>query len=170
MPLNIALRYATPDDHPFVERVFFTTQRWIIERLFGWRGDQFEHRRFRENHDVRTAQIAVVEGENAGWIDVTQRDDGIEIRGIYLLPAFQNRGVGTKILKDVIARGNAEGVPVRLSVAKINPARRLYERLGFAITDESEFKFYMELSVDTPRPHETGHLNRCAEDLGTSDA
>lgn len=151
MPPNFALRDATRDNASFVERVFFTTQRWIIESLFGWRGDEFEHRRFRENHDVGKAQIVVVDGEDAGWIELAQGDDEIDIKGIYLLPAFQGRGVGRMILKRVIAQGNAEALSVRLSVAKINPARRLYERLGFVIKKESDFKFYMEFNVDAKR-------------------
>jgi hypothetical protein len=31
-----------------------------------------------------------------------------------------------------------------LSTAKINPARRLYERLGFVDVGESEFRVFME--------------------------
>jgi len=35
---------------------------------------------------------------------------------------------------------------VRLNVVKVNPARRLYERLGFRITNEDDRKFYMKLN------------------------
>lgn len=34
--------------------------------------------------------------------------------------------------------------PLTLSTAKINPARRLYEGLGFTVVGESEFKVFME--------------------------
>ncbi|MDP9107144.1 MAG: hypothetical protein M3N49_14585 [Candidatus Eremiobacteraeota bacterium] len=36
-------------------------------------------------------------------------------------------------------------VPLRLSTAKINDARRLYERLGFQTTREDDFKIYLEV-------------------------
>ena len=40
------LRPATSDDVPFIESVYFETQRSIIESLFGWRGDEVEREKF----------------------------------------------------------------------------------------------------------------------------
>jgi hypothetical protein len=37
---------------------------------------------------------------------------------------------------------------ITLGVVKINPARRLYERLGFRITHEDQHKFYMRREPD----------------------
>jgi ribosomal protein S18 acetylase RimI-like enzyme len=53
-------------------------------------------------------------------------------------------GIGSRLLADVIERGRLAKKPVRLGVVKINPAVRLYERHGFTITSEDDFKFYME--------------------------
>ena len=36
------------------------------------------------------------------------------------------------------------GKPVRLHVEQHNPARHLYERLGFVILEERDFNLYME--------------------------
>jgi ribosomal protein S18 acetylase RimI-like enzyme len=36
-------------------------------------------------------------------------------------------------------------LPLKLDVVKINPALRLYQRLGFRITGEEEHKFNMTL-------------------------
>jgi ribosomal protein S18 acetylase RimI-like enzyme len=44
---------------------------------------------------------------------------------------------------------------VRLSVAKINPALRLYERLGFRVTHEDARKFYMKRDPDMTAPIST---------------
>jgi ribosomal protein S18 acetylase RimI-like enzyme len=41
---------------------------------------------------------------------------------------------------------------VCLSVVKINPALRLYERLGFRITHEDDRKFYMKREPDMAAP------------------
>jgi hypothetical protein len=37
-------------------------------------------------------------------------------------------------------------IPVRLQVLKVNPARQLYERLGFCVTGGDEFRHQMERS------------------------
>jgi ribosomal protein S18 acetylase RimI-like enzyme len=60
------------------------------------------------------------------------------------MPDWQNRGLGTTIIQDVIDRLRAPGIPVRLQVLKVNPARRLYERLGFEIYDESDTHYLMQ--------------------------
>lgn len=85
----------------------------------------------------------MVGGEDAGWLVFERREDAIEIDGLYLLPKFQKSGIGTKIIEGVIAQADSDLLPVRLGVAKINPALRLYERLGFEVVSESEFKFVM---------------------------
>jgi hypothetical protein len=41
---------------------------------------------------------------------------------------------------------------VTLGVAKTNPARCLYQQLGFVVTYEDERKFYMRLEYDAATP------------------
>ena len=140
--VEIAFRAAADGDRPFVEAVFFETQRWIIEALFGWRGDAVERARFAESYDAEHTAIVVVDGEDAGWVTV-RRDIEIRIDAIYLTGANQRRGIGSAVLRRVIADADAAGVAVRLSTAKINPARRLYERLGFVDAYEDDTKVYL---------------------------
>ena len=63
--------------------------------------------------------------------------------------AFQGRGIGTQVMKQLIGEAATAGQAVCLDVVKINRALRLYERLGFRITGEEERKFYMRRE-----PHE----------------
>ena len=47
-------------------------------------------------------------------------------------------------MKRLIADAAQTHHSVRLAVVKINPAVRLYERLGFQITHEDDRKFFMK--------------------------
>ena len=49
---------------------------------------------------------------------------------------MRGRGIGTRILNEIVAEARASGSAVRIYVEKFNPARRLYERLGFRVTEE----------------------------------
>ena len=67
-------------------------------------------------------------------VDRCQRE--IRVVDLALLPARRNRGIGTALLRALLAEANANGQAVTLHVARDNPARSLYQRLGFAIVSE----------------------------------
>jgi GNAT superfamily N-acetyltransferase len=140
---DVVLRTAADEDIAFIQGVFFETQRWIIEALFGWRGDDIEIAKFLDSYDSINTSIIVLHGENAGWLTV-QRGEDIHLESLYLASTMQGRGIGTSLLRGLIDEATSTGKPLRLSTAKINPARRLYERLGFLDVTEDGYKVYME--------------------------
>jgi ribosomal protein S18 acetylase RimI-like enzyme len=76
-----------------------------------------------------------VGSEVVGVLAVQEFADAYYLRTIYLRPQMQRRGLGASILSHVIARADVRGLPVKLRVFHINPAQRLYERLGFKTTE-----------------------------------
>lgn len=46
-----------------------------------------------------------------------------------------------------LRKAGADGVAATVSVVKSNPARRLYERLGFALTHEDKRKAYVRREI-----------------------
>jgi len=82
--------------------------------------------------------VIEADGEPVGRLRVVRPEGRIEIAGLQVLPARQDRGIGTAVVTTVLHEGAARGVPVVLEVDKDNPdARRLYERLGFREFDET---------------------------------
>jgi len=84
--------------------------------------------------------IITVNDEKAGRLQLNVNDFGIRIINISLLPAFHGNGIGTKIIRDVIADADIKKKHVCLEVDKINPAFNLYKRLGFEIITQDEIK------------------------------
>ena len=76
--------------------------------------------------------------------------DEVRLDRVFLLPECQNRGIGTRLVRDVLAEARAAGLPVRLRVFRVNPARRLYERLGFVATGETDTHALMERAAERP--------------------
>ncbi len=58
--------------------------------------------------------------------------------GIQILPSRQGGRIGEAVLRELPAEAAREHVPVSLGVLHGNPARRLYERLGFRLAAETE--------------------------------
>lgn len=140
--MDISLRQATADDRPFVERIYFETQRYLIDELFGWKGEAIERASFAEFYDEVNTSIVVVDWKDAGWLTV-QRGADLHVESIYLAPGYQRRGIGSKLLRDLISEADAAARSIRIETAKINPARILYERLGFVVVSEDGHKVFM---------------------------
>jgi ribosomal protein S18 acetylase RimI-like enzyme len=79
-------------------------------------------------------------GVGAAWLRYFTADDPsygfvspeIPELSIGVSPAWRGRGLGTRLCTRLLAHAEARGIRrVSLSVEKANPARGLYERLGF---------------------------------------
>ncbi|GAA4784485.1 GNAT family N-acetyltransferase [Microbacterium gilvum] len=95
--------------------------------------------RFRSGFSPALTRVIVVDGEDAGSIAVRTADDGIWIEHFYLAPHLQGRGIGTGVLAHVLSAGGVH----RLNVLQGSPARRLYERHGFALDSEDEVDVFL---------------------------
>ena len=95
--------------------------------------EELQGRMFTHWFEPAQFQIVVVDGQDVGLISVERRPAQLFLATIEILPEYQNRGVGSAVLMAVLAQAQAEGLPVGLQVLKVNPARRLYERLGFSV-------------------------------------
>lgn len=109
-----------------------------IAKTWGAWDDEFQLSYHDEHYDPGKLQIITVDGVDAGCLSVEDQDAAIYIALIELLPNYQNLGIGTRLLQDIIARAASEGKFVVLEVLKVNDgAKRLYDRLGFT-TEPSE--------------------------------
>jgi GNAT superfamily N-acetyltransferase len=140
---EIAVRSPTEDDGVFIESTYYQTQQWIIEKLFGRRGDDVERKRLAETCGQAATRIVAVNDQRAGRLTVNRRPNAIYLEHIYMSAAWQNDGIGTFLISQLVKEARTANIPVKLSTAKINPARRLYERLGFVAVSEGEYKVHM---------------------------
>ena len=143
-PIAVTLRPAADADSAFAFQVWKAAMQPYIEDT--WGGDETDQRR-RQQKEFAALPYKVVEadGQPVGTLIAKHSSDHIYLSGLYLLPEHQRQGFGSRILEGLLAEGQAQGLPVRLRVLRVNPqARRLYERLGFAVIDEKEYFAVME--------------------------
>jgi ribosomal protein S18 acetylase RimI-like enzyme len=146
--MDVYLRVYQVRDFDFARRLYFETMRWAIERIFGW--DQ-GHQEASFNAWFKPDEVSIImaDGEDVGWIQ-QHLDDGVIFLGsIYGKPGEQGRGIGTRVLQDLLGLARQRSQAVTLAVMKINPAFALYKRLGFRITHEDEYKLYMRADPTT---------------------
>jgi ribosomal protein S18 acetylase RimI-like enzyme len=74
--------------------------------------------------------------------------ENIRLVDIALLPKFRKQGYGSAAIRELFELGK----PVTLHVSIDNPARNLYERLGFVEVARDEV--YAEMRRESPRSRE----------------
>ena len=144
-----SLRCVVEADYDFLYALHVTTMRDAVDATWGW-DDAFQQALFKERWDPPALKIIVVGGDDAGVLAVRKDDEETNISLIEIHPRYQRRGVGGGIIRDVLAEAHAGGEPVTLAVLRANPAaQRLYERLGFVVTEERPDRYIMRCAAPT---------------------
>ena len=140
--MKYTLRHVRDADYEFLYRLKVVCLKEYVEAIWGW-DEARQRRHFAVKFDPAASRIVVAFGRDAGQLSIEERPEEIYLNGIYLLPAYQGQGLGSQILRDVMAGAKQSDRPVRLQVLAGNPARRLYERLGFVVTGRNDTHFLM---------------------------
>ncbi|MFJ3461083.1 GNAT family N-acetyltransferase [Achromobacter spanius] len=147
---DLALQPATEEDVPFLLSLRKRTMTAYLERA-GIPVDDAEHLA-RIHYHFDDAQIVWLGGRPAGLFKHYRDPAGWRIVQIQIDPDYQGQGLGRRLLAKVLDRADKEGAPVTLSVLKGNPARRLYEALGFTSVMETELEHEMRYDPGAVRP------------------
>jgi ribosomal protein S18 acetylase RimI-like enzyme len=137
------LRDGTVGDFDFLYDLHKVTMREYVHATWGW-DEVFQRQYFTQQFLQPPLSIVIVDGQPSGSCTIMSRPADEFLMGIELHPRVQRRGIGAAIVREVIARAEARRVPAVLRVLKVNiGARRLYQRLGFAVVGETETHYDM---------------------------
>lgn len=114
-----------------------------ITDMFDW--DEDVQRDFHaEAWKQQKPDIITYDGDLIGTIAAIESEDCIEIGQFFILPDYQNKGIGTHLLKSILNKAEQLGKNVTLRFLKNNPVKSLYARNGFRVVDSDEILYYME--------------------------
>jgi ribosomal protein S18 acetylase RimI-like enzyme len=97
-----------------------------------------------EHYSGASFDVILVDGEPAGRLYVRRGATDIRIVDIALLPEHRGNGVGSALIRDLLAEADAAEKCVTIHVERMNPALRLYERLGFAVAEDKGVYLFLE--------------------------
>ena len=144
--MDIRLREAIATDADLIYRVVETTMRAYVEQVWGTFSEETTRENIATSIASRNYSIIEADGTDAGVLAVEREATHIQLAQIFILPSHQNQGIGTMLVRALIAEARAAGKPLRLRVLSVNPARKLYEREGFRATWITPQRYYMELA------------------------
>jgi len=159
---DLNLRPAVSEDEGFLLHLYLATrttdsQAWSLDAI---QRDLLLQMQFRarkltyesEYADAEDDIICIGTGPEAGTAVgrhlVARRRDEVLGVDLAILPKYQGRGIGTRILLDIQRECAADRLPFRLQVLQTNPAVRLYTRLGFKIVSQDPVHLHMEWNSD----------------------
>lgn len=128
-------------DMPFIEEVHVEALGPVALVGYGWPACTVRER-FRSEIDPANCHVITVDGRRAGYISIEDRDTFWYIDAIAIARRYQRKGIGTLVLRDTLTEAGMR--PVRLNVLLVNPARALYERLGFRVLRRDAQRQIME--------------------------
>lgn len=149
---RIILRDVLPQDDSFLFQVYASTRAeemamvpWSMEQKNAFLLMQFTAQRTHYQKYYPRAKYQVIQLENVaiGRLIVDWSKNPVLLIDIALLPGYRNKGLGTAILKDMLAETTKLHWAMILHVETFNPALKLYERLGFVKTNEQGIYYEM---------------------------
>ena len=142
----LTFRLIAESDLEFLYRVYASTRQEEMA-LMPWGDDekdaflrsqfQFQQQHYRQSYPDATFAVVMLGDDEIGRLYVQRHQNEILIIDIALLPEHRGKGIGARMLQDLMQEASETVKPVCIHVLKANDsAIRLYHRLGFGKVED----------------------------------
>ena len=135
-------RQAGPGDLTWLINLRLATMAGYLEASGQVLSEQDQRERVLQ--DFAAIRIIRADARDVGMLKLLKGVDAWQVVQLQLLAELQGAGIGTAVLQDALTEARLANVPVSLSVLKVNPAKRLYDRLGFKLIREKTGSWEMQ--------------------------
>jgi ribosomal protein S18 acetylase RimI-like enzyme len=136
----VRLRPATSEDETFLRQLFATTRADELA-LMAWDENQKEafiamqfnaqKQQYAMSYPAAQHSLILLNDVPIGRQMIDRGESEFTLVDIALLPAHRSAGIGTHLIENLMAEAASAGKSVALNVWHSNPAKRLYQRMGF---------------------------------------
>lgn len=142
--MEYTFRKCNETDIKFIYELKEKCFKWYIEKIYGW-NKQMQIELTQKEMDEHLADMSIIQykGRDIGLFTFYYDEIGDACVGMFaILPEYQGKGIGTQILINILEENKK--VRIYLKTYKENPARNLYQRVGFRKYDETKTHWLME--------------------------
>jgi RimJ/RimL family protein N-acetyltransferase len=107
--------------------------------------------RLRKSFYPEHTRFIVVEGQRIGFYTFHPADDGFHLDHFYIHPDWQSRGIGSHVMRHLLAQADAAQQPIHLGALRGSDSNHFYQRHGFTNTREDQWDIYYTRTA-RPRP------------------
>ncbi len=141
MAVMLSYRRATLDDLSFLIQLRRLTMSEHLQNAGLYLTAQQHQEKVQEFFN--DTQIILLNNKAIGALKLAAFSSSLHIRQFQISPKMQGKGIGSRVLQDVIHRARKVKQPITLNVLLANPAKALYLRHGFVVISENEFEYQM---------------------------
>ncbi|HEY1174046.1 MAG TPA: GNAT family N-acetyltransferase [Verrucomicrobiae bacterium] len=87
-------------------------------------------------------QFILWEGERVGFYTFRLLADGFHLDHLYVHPSHQSRGIGSQVMKRLIAQADAAQKAIHVGALRGSESNRFYQQHGFVPVREEEWDIY----------------------------
>jgi ribosomal protein S18 acetylase RimI-like enzyme len=143
--MQILYRPASQKDFEITLKIKKLALGPYIAQVWGW-DDAFQQTYHSEHFNPKSTTLLLHQERVIGFLEKVEKSDSIFIQNLLILPSFQNKGIGTSLLKQILEEARKLEKTVTLNVLKVNTrAFGLYLGLGFTVRTTTEVAFEMVL-------------------------
>jgi ribosomal protein S18 acetylase RimI-like enzyme len=141
---GLALRPAADSDLATIAAIYATVREdelrqvpWTPEQKKAFTDSQSRQQESHYALHYPDAERLLIErgGATIGRIYVDTANAEVRLMEIALLTAHRNQGIGTRIVEEFLRYADTLARPSSLHVEPFNPAKRMYERMGFTVRE-----------------------------------
>ena len=152
---SLNLRPIQDEDLVVLNEIYGSTREEELKQLQDWSNEQkqsflaqqflAQHIYYQKSYVGGAFYMIEKNKENIGrlYIHENFQENCVRIIDIALLPKWQKQGIGKSILEDILQKAKEIDRPVTIHVESFNPAKHLYERLGFKKISETNGVYHL---------------------------
>lgn len=144
--VDIKFRNCKLDDCEYILGLKDLCLRWYIEIIYGWDINvQREKTKEELNKHKDDMRIIIYDKKEVGVTTFYEENNEYVVGLIMVHPSCQSLGIGSQIINSYIDIAKKEKKRIIIKTYKLNPAKRLYERLGFKKYNEDDTHVYLDI-------------------------
>ena len=136
------------DEIKFIYNLKKEVYHKYIEEIYGEWNEENQNKLFNKfmKENSKNIELIYLNDKLVGFYNVKNKDDNtFEIANICVMPEYQNNGIGTAVLKEILLFDNNDE-DVFLQCFKESPAINLFEMMGFKKKTETQTHYIMKKS------------------------
>jgi len=154
MTVNFSKIKLIPADESHNEFLFQArkeTFAWLVSKVWGKWEESVQRKISADEYKGRQPILILYNNQIVGSYTCTKSTDHYDFGNFFILPKYQNRGIGSFVLKKVLGETDKTDLPVKLVYWDFNPSGRLYTRMGFIPIGRQNFEGRQEYWVIAER-------------------